>query len=179
LSSALASAGGQANVYIVDNGSTDGSVEYVREHFPSVRPIVFDRNLGFAKAYDEAVRLVTEDILIFLNNDVKVEPLVAALESGEYERLAISGSKILFYSERDRVNHAGGSLLPLGGGIDIDYLEPDRGEPATPRFVGYACGASMAVKRSVFLELGGFDEDFLSILKIRISVGGRGLEATR
>ena len=165
LSSVLASVTSRANVYLVDNGSTDGSVEYTRDRFPYVRTIILDHNLGFAKAYDDAVKQVSEDIVIFLNNDVEVakdwfEPLVAPLESESDERLAICGSKILFRYDRKRVNHAGGTLLPIGGSIDIDFLLLDRGEPAKPKFVGCVCGASMAVKRSVFLELGGFDEDF-------------------
>jgi GT2 family glycosyltransferase len=167
LSSVLASVESRANVYLVDNCSTDGSVEYVRELFPAVRAITFGHNLGFAKAYDDAVKQVNEDLVIFLNNDVKVakgwfEPLVAPMESGSDERLAVCGSKILFYAERNRVNHAGGTLLPIGGSIDIDFLELDRGEPTRPKFVGCVCGASMAVKRTVFLELGGFDEDFFA-----------------
>ena len=167
LSSVLASVTSRANVYLVDNGSTDRSVEYVRERFPYVRTITFARNLGFAKAYDDAVKQVNENIIIFLNNDVQVakdwfESLVAPLESGTDERLAICGSKILFHYDRTRVNHAGGTLLPIGGSIDIDFLKPDRGEPTKPKFVGCVCGASMAVKRPVFLELGGFDEDFFA-----------------
>jgi len=168
LSSVLASRGAsRGNVYLVDNGSTDGSVEYARERFPYVRTITFDHNLGFAKAYDDAVKQVNEDIVIFLNNDVKVakdwfESLVAPLESGSDERLAICGSKILFDFDRNRVNHAGGTLLPIGGGVDIDFLELDRGEPTKPKFVGCVCGASMAVKRTAFLKLGGFDEDFFA-----------------
>ena len=167
LSSVLASVTSRAKVYLVDNGSTDGSVEYVRSRFPYVGTITFDHNLGFAKAYDEAVKRVNEDIVIFLNNDVEVakdwfESLVAPLELGLDERLAICGSKILFDFDRTRVNHAGGILLPIGGGVDIDFLELDRGEPRRPRFVGCVCGASMAVKRTVFLELGGFDDDFFA-----------------
>jgi GT2 family glycosyltransferase len=132
-----------------------------------VRTITFDHNLGFAKAYDDAVKEVSEDIVIFLNNDVKVakdwfESLVAPIESGSDERLAICGSKILFDFDRNRVNHAGGTLLPIGGGVDIDFLELDRGKPTKPKFVGCVSGASMAVKRTVFLELGGFDEDFFA-----------------
>ena len=170
LSSVLTSVTSRANVYLVDNGSTDGSVEYTRERFPYVRMISFDHNLGFAKAYDVAVEQVNEDIVIFLNNDVEVakdwfEPLVAPLESGSDERLAICGSKILFHYDRNIVNSAGGILLPIGGGVDIDFLELDRGEPTKPKFVGCVCGASMAVKRTVFLELGGFDEDFFAYLE--------------
>jgi GT2 family glycosyltransferase len=159
--------GRRANVYVIDNGSIDGSLEYVKKCFPSVRLITFSRNLGFAAAYNEAVRQVDEDIVIFLNNDVEVagnwfDPLVEPIESGSDQQVAICGSKILLYYDRCRVNHAGGVLLPVGGGIDIDFLKPDKGEPTRPQFVGSACGASMAVKRGIFLDLGGFDEDFFA-----------------
>src|SRR3972149_355686 len=61
-------------IEVIDNGSTDGSVEFVRLRFPHVVVHRFDRNLGFAAPYDEVARRSDSDFLVFLNNDTKVEP---------------------------------------------------------------------------------------------------------
>lgn len=164
--SVMASAGSRANVYLVDNASTDGSVEYVEQHFPNVELIRFDRNLGFAEAYNRAVEQTQEEILVFLNNDVEVDrqwldELVRPLSSASND-LGITGSKLLLFSDRKRVNSAGASLLPIGGGMDLDFLKLDEETQGEFRFVGSVCGASMAVRRSVFQKLGGFDADFFA-----------------
>ncbi len=156
----------QDSVYLVDNGSSDGSAEYVRENFPRVRLIRFDRNLGFAEAYNRASTLVNDDLLVFVNNDVEVGKnwLGALLQpfSDESKAPAVTGSKILFYHDRGLVNHGGGRLVPVGGGIDVDFLERDKGRPSKPQFAGRVSGASMSVRSSVFRELGGFDSDFFA-----------------
>jgi hypothetical protein len=133
-----------------------------------VRVIRFERNLGFAEAYNRAVASVGEDIVVFLNNDVQVEEnwlaeLRSALDnSRESDRVAVCGSKILLYHDRTLVNHAGGKLLPIGGGIDLDMMKHDEPDARGRRFVGCVSGASMIVPRSAFLRLGGFDPDFFA-----------------
>jgi GT2 family glycosyltransferase len=166
LQSVLAQTGPQDQVYLVDNGSTDGSIEYVREHYPTVTPILFQRNLGFAEAYNRAVRIVEEELVVFLNNDVEVEEgwlsgLKSGLE-GSTGQVAACGSKILFYNSRGLVNHAGGKLTRIGGGIDVGFMKPNIEEGYHERCVGCVSGASMIVPRSVFLSLGGFDPDFFA-----------------
>jgi GT2 family glycosyltransferase len=164
--SVLAQTGPQDQLYLVDNGSTDGSVEYVKERYPAVRRILFEHNLGFAEAYNRAVRIVDEELVVFLNNDVEVEEgwlsgLKSGLE-GSTGQVAACGSKILFYNSRGLVNHAGGKLTRIGGGIDLGFMKPNIQEGYHERCVGCVSGASMIVPRSVFLSLGGFDPDFFA-----------------
>jgi GT2 family glycosyltransferase len=166
LQSVLAQTGPQDQVYLVDNGSTDGSVEYVRERYPAVKQILFEHNLGFAEAYDRAVRIVDEELVVFLNNDVEVEEgwlsgLKSGLE-GSSGQVAACGSKILFYNDRSLVNHAGGKFTRVGGGIDVGFMTRNIQEEYHERCVGCVSGASMIVPRSVFLSLGGFDPDFFA-----------------
>jgi GT2 family glycosyltransferase len=122
--------------------------------------------LGFAEAYNRAVASVDEEVVILLNNDVEVaDNWLAELKSGleiSTGRLAACGSKILFYDDRDLVNHAGGMLVPIGAGIDLDFVKPDKQETCGERFVGCVSGASMILPRVVFLKLGGFDADFFA-----------------
>ena len=66
-----------ANVYVADNASTDGSVDYLRSEFPSVQLIQNKTNLGFAGGYNAALAELSEDIFVLLNSDVEVTPNLA------------------------------------------------------------------------------------------------------
>jgi hypothetical protein len=152
-------------VYIVDNASADGSIEYVKQHFPWVKTIVFSENLGFAKAYNEATRMINADYAVFLNNDTKVdsdwlsELVKSALDD---ESVVAVGSKILFYARPDILQHAGAKITPTGGGMDIGQCESDDEKYNKRGFVGAVCGAAMLVRKDEFLRLGGFDDDFFA-----------------
>lgn len=153
-------------VYLVDNGSIDGSVQYVEEQYPEVKVIKFETNLGFALAYNKAVALVPQEIVLFLNNDVEVDRDWLAQLRMALQRspggIAICGSKILLYDNRHIVNHAGGVLTVIGGGIDLDFMKNDEETAREAQFAGCVSGASMIVSRQVFLALGGFDPDFFA-----------------
>ena len=60
------------DTYLIDNASTDGSIEYVQENFPFVRIIKFDENLGFAQGYNHAIKRITADYILLLNNGTKI-----------------------------------------------------------------------------------------------------------
>jgi GT2 family glycosyltransferase len=152
-------------ICLIDNGSTNGSLEYVRRHYPSIKLIRFSRNFGFAEAYNRAVKMVEEEFVVFLNNDVEVgRGWLRELRrlTQRSPKLAAGGSKILFFKRRDLVNHAGGKLVPIGGGLDIGLLTYEKKHDSRPRPVGCVSGASMIVRREVFLRLGGFDSDFFA-----------------
>jgi GT2 family glycosyltransferase len=165
LSSVLSQVGSKDHVYLVDNGSIDGSVDFVRERYPQVKLIKFETNLGFATAYNRAVALVPEGILLFLNNDVEVDkawlaPFELALRNSEHA--SIYGSKILLYTDRSVINHAGGLLTITGAGIDLEFMKKEEPRSEKACFVGCVSGASMLVPRRLFLDLGGFDPDFFA-----------------
>jgi hypothetical protein len=152
-------------VYIVDNASADGSIEYVKQHFPWVKTIVFSENLGFAKAYNEATRMINADYAVFLNNDTKVdanwlsELVKSALED---ESVVVVGSKILFYDRPNILQHAGAKITPIGGGVDVGQYELDEEKYNKREFAGAVCGAAMLVRKYEFLKLGGFDDDLFA-----------------
>lgn len=152
-------------VYVVDNGSADGSVKYANELFPWVEVIAFEKNLGFAKAYNEAIKKVDADLVALLNNDTKVDrkwlqELVNAIL--EDKLIAAVGSKILLYDNPQLLNHAGAKITLIGGGFDIGLYRQDANEYNMKKPVGAVCGAAMLVKKDVFLEMGGFDDDFFA-----------------
>ncbi len=153
------------DAYLLDNASTDGSSDYVRKNFPWVKIIRFDKNYGFAEGYNRAIKMVDTEYVALLNDDTKVDPkwleeLVKAIESDE-STFAV-GSKILFYDRPDTINHAGAKITIIGAGIDVGFGEKDSPKFNEPKFVGAVCGAAMLVRRKIFEELGGFDDDYFA-----------------
>ncbi len=155
--------GGPFQVVLADNGSTDGSVDFVRERFPSVRIVRADRNLGFAGGNNLAARQLEADVVAFINNDTRAEPawleeLVAVLTQAP--DLAAAGGKIVNW-DGSRLDFVGGGATLTGLGLQFDH-----GEARSPhdheRDILFACGGSMAIWRKVFLEVGGFDEDYFA-----------------
>jgi GT2 family glycosyltransferase len=156
---------GNYEVYVVDNGSVDGSVEYVRESFPWVKIIAFDENFGFSKAYNKAVRMLDFELIAFLNNDTKVKEdwlkeLVLCLV--EDESVATVGSKMLLYGSPKLLNHAGTKITLIGGGLSLGAFEQDSERYNAKQIAGAVCGGAMLVRKKYFLEIGGFDEDFFA-----------------
>jgi len=156
------------DIFLIDNSSMDGSSEYVKQNFPMVKIIRFEKNLGFAKAYNIAIKMIDADYIALLNDDTKAHPrwieelVKAALED---ERAGALGSLILFLDNPNIVQHAGGMITPLGNGIDIRFGKPLQEVNLKKRSVGYVCGAAMLVKKEVFEKVGGFDSDYFAYLE--------------
>jgi GT2 family glycosyltransferase len=157
-------------IILADNGSTDASVGWVRQTYPEVRIVSHPENWGFCRGNNEAVPHATGDVLLFLNNDVEVDPgwlspLVNALLASD--DVAAVQPKLLQASDRSMFEYAGAA----GGFIDaLGYpftrgrifftMEPDRGQYDDARDVFWATGAAMLVRREAFEAAGGFDEAF-------------------
>jgi len=147
---------------LVDNGSRDGSVEFVQQRFPEVKIIQNSTNLGFARANNIGARQARGRYVAFLNNDTRVHPawlkeLVAAVEP-DLEAVC-AASKILTW-DGDSIDFAGGSMNFHGVGFQPGSGSPDIDAFSEPRDLLFACGGSMLIDREVFLDCGGFDEDF-------------------
>lgn len=150
-------------IEVIDNGSTDGSVQFLRERYPHVVVHRFDRNLGFAAPYDEVARRSDSDFLVFLNNDTKVEPtwlaeLVSAAERHQAHSVA---SRILDW-DGGRIDFVGGLVSFIGHSWQRDFGEPAAGREYTERPLLFACGGSMLISREAYIDAGGFDRDFFA-----------------
>jgi len=154
------------DVYMIDNGSSDGSIDYVRENFPWVKILALKRNYGFAEAYNKAVKILDNyEYIAFLNNDVEVDEnwlleLIKTFLNDKNKNIVAVGSKILLYDQRNVINHAGGKITIIGAGIDIGLFEEDKNITSSPIETGFTCGGAMCVRRDLFLKLGGFDPDY-------------------
>ena len=162
----------EVRIIVADNGSTDDSVRFLKEQYPSVEIIEFDKNYGFAEGYNRALRLVEAEYYILLNSDVEVsegwtQPLIEMLLSDE--KIAAVAPKLISDVERDKFEYAGaaGGFIdylgyPLCRGRILSTIEQDKGQYDTAREVFWASGAAFCCRAEVFHSLGGFDGDFFA-----------------
>jgi hypothetical protein len=154
--------GAHAEVILVDNASADGTLEYVRRRFPWVRLLALDRNLGFAGGNNAGAREARGRYLAFLNNDTAAEPgWLAALRRGIDERrgVALATSRLVYMHDPETVDSAGDGVTRWGGAFKRHH-GGRASDAAESREVFSACGAAFMISRTVFEEIGGFDEDF-------------------
>jgi GT2 family glycosyltransferase len=152
-------------VILVDNGSKDGSVEYVRNSFPWVKVLRLDKNYGFCKPNNEGAKIAKGTYLVFLNNDTVVDKnwlqeLVKGIQ-GESNVLCCA-SKILYYDRRNIINAAGGKITQIGGGFYRGYGERDCGKYNGFTYTGFGCAAGVLIDKNFFISIGGFDEDYFA-----------------
>ncbi|MEQ1759931.1 MAG: glycosyltransferase family 2 protein [Vicinamibacterales bacterium] len=147
---------------LVDNGSADGSVEFVRAAFPWVRVLALSDNRGFAGGNNAGVAVATAPYVMLLNNDTVVDPgCVRALVNGldETHGIALTSARIVYMHDQTRIDSAGDGMLWAGGafkrlhGRSVDLA-------LESREVFGVCGAACLMPRRVYAELGGFDESF-------------------
>jgi GT2 family glycosyltransferase len=153
-------------IILCDNGSRDGSVEFVRRQFESVTLVALDRNYGFAEGNNRAVQSAVGEWVGFLNNDMWVEPswLKNLLEpSLTRPQLRCLASRIVNW-DGSAVDFVGGGANFQGHGFQIDHGERSS-EHDRPRRLLFACGGAMLMRRDLFFEVGGFDPDFFAFFE--------------
>jgi GT2 family glycosyltransferase len=146
-------------VLLVDNGSVDGSPEYVRSHFPGVRVVEAGANLGFTGANNLGFRLARGRYVVLLNNDTRVDPgwLAALVAAANGERIGGVASRVLFRDEPGLINSTGLVLYRDGRGGDRDLRRVDGPDTRQPSEVFGGCGASLLLTRELLDDIGGFD----------------------
>jgi len=159
-------------VIVVDNGSSDGSPEFVRTNYPEVKVVVNAKNLGYAGGCNAGARVAQGSYLLFLNNDTTHKPdwidrLVEVLRHDHH--CAAVQPKILSYQNRRRFDYSGaaGGLLdrygyPFALGRIFTTLEEDHHQYDQPRRIFWASGTAFLVRREAFEAIGGFDESYFA-----------------
>jgi GT2 family glycosyltransferase len=155
-------------IILVDNASTDGSVEFAKTISAGLKILSLEKNYGFAEGCNLGAQEAKGEFIVFLNNDTRVDvgwlsELVNATKI--YGENNIFSSKVLFYDPPHKINTIGGLITPMGSGFDINFGKPDLKEFNQVRYVGSPSGCSMLLKRSVFQQMGGFDKDYFAFLE--------------
>lgn len=160
-----------SEIYLIDNASSDDSLNFVRTNFPSVKTIEFENNLGFARAYNKAVSKIDASLICLLNNDVEVTPnwLEPIKRSFENDSVQIIQPKILDYYRRGYFEYAGaaGGFLdkygfPYCRGRIFQSLERDQNQFNDEAEIFWASGACFFIRKNLFTELEGFDPSFFA-----------------
>lgn len=161
---------GRLRVTVVDNASTDGTVEEVRRRYPSTRIIRLTSNRGFTGGIAAGVNVAEAPWLAFVNNDAVIEPgwLSAMVHEAEHaapDVIALAGR--IVSADGRRIDFHGGHMTFDGHGFQQDFGRATGSveEPPQGTEMLFACGGNMLVRREPFVELGGFDDDYFAYLE--------------
>lgn len=161
-----------SDIWIADNGSTDDSILFVEQNYPSIKLLKFDKNYGFTEGYNKALSVIKATYYVLLNSDVELTkgwltPIIDYMDSNTNVGAAMP--KILSYNDKHKFEYAGAA----GGYIDkygypfcrgriLSETETDEGQYNDIVNVFWATGACMFVRADVFHDIGRLDSDFFA-----------------
>jgi len=161
-----------ATIWVADNASTDGSLDWVHATYPTVKTLTNTENFGFAEGYNQALSRIDADIYVLLNSDVEVTAnwLNAPLALLEREPTAVGAHpRIRSHEQKDSFEYAGASGgfidrwgFPFCRGRIFDALEKDTEQYTSEREVFWATGACLFIRAKAFHAAGGFDASFFA-----------------
>lgn len=159
-------------IIVADNGSTDKSVQLLKEQFPEIDRIEFLKNYGFAEGYNQALKQVDADYFVLLNSDVEVtpdwlNPMIELME--KEENIGAVQPKIRSYHNKDEFEYAGAaggwmdSLgYPFARGRIFNHIEKDKGQYDDATEIFWATGAAFCITSKLFHDSGGFEGEFFA-----------------
>lgn len=158
--------------WIIDNASTDNSVEYVKEWHPEYKCIQLKTNYGYAGGYNVGLKGIHSDYIVLLNSDVRctpnwIDPLLQRMEA--HPEIAAMQPKVLSIENPDSFEYAGaaGGLMDVLGypfcrGRLFDHCEKDTHQYDDVTEIFWASGAAMIIRKNLFEQFGGFDADYFA-----------------
>lgn len=155
-------------IIVVDNGSSDGSVAWLAEHYPTVRIISNLENRGFAAGNNQGIQAARGEYIALLNNDTQVAPdwlaqLVRGLEVDP--RCGMVASRMVFADNPEVINSTGICVDRSGISWDREGGQPVAHTECNPMAIFGACAGAALYRRALFDDIGVFDEDFFAYLE--------------
>jgi len=159
-------------IIVADNGSSDDSLEFIRNKFKNVEIIELDKNYGFAGGYNKAFEKINSEYYILLNSDVEVsenwiEPIIKKMDDDPV--VAAAMPKIISYHDKSKFEYAGaaGGFIdkwgyPFCRGRILNNIEPDNNQYNDSIEIFWASGTCLFIKSKIFHDAGGFDDDFFA-----------------
>lgn len=151
------------DIILVDNGSTDNSLQYIESNFPSVKVVRLEKNFGFAKAINKGVEASSANYVVFLNNDTSVDKnwLRNLIACAALNPDAISiNSKLLNFYDRKSIDGVGMLINEAGQARSIGWQEKDLGQYDKMKYIFGATGGGALFRRIDFIKIGLFDENY-------------------
>jgi GT2 family glycosyltransferase len=151
------------DVTVVDNGSTDGSVAYLRERWPEARVVALPENTGFPTAINRGVHASHGRYVALLNNDVELSPDWLELLVAELERdpgIGFVTGKIMRHDDRDVIEQAGHDFFGCGHFEPVGLDQNDEGQYDERRATAIVTAAAALYRREALKAAGDFDEDY-------------------
>jgi GT2 family glycosyltransferase len=154
-------------VIVIDNASRDGSAHYIRENYPLFKLVENNENMGFGAAVNQGIKASSTEYIFLLNNDVELGPncISNLLECiGKDENIFAVSSKMIQHGDRTKMDDAGDEYTIFGWTSRVGYgKSPDRYKMERETFS--ACAGAALYRRSVFDEIGYFDENFFAYME--------------
>lgn len=150
-------------IIVVDNGSSDGSLEYIENYFPYIRLVKLEKNYGFAKAINEGVKVSNAEYVIFLNNDTSADRdwIKSLVECADIHPEAISvNSKVLNFYEKRIIDGTGILINDVGQAKSIGWQERDKKQYDKESYIFGSTGGASLFRRKDFIKVGLLDETY-------------------
>ncbi len=172
LPSVVANNASFSELFVADNASTDDSISFLKKNYPQINIIQNTSNGGFAKGYNDALKLIDAEYYVLLNSDVEVTPnWIESIIKGmdEDKSIAACQPKIKDFNRKTYFEYAGAAggfidkyAYPFCRGRIFENIEEDNGQYDNVREVFWATGACLFVRAECFKLVHGFDEDFFA-----------------
>ena len=161
-----------ARIIVADNNSTDNSIQFLQENYPTVELIELEQNFGFAGGYNNALKQIDSEYYVLLNSDAEVTknwltPMIELLDSDQ--SIAACQPKIKDYNNKASFEYAGacGGFIdkygyPFCRGRIFESIEKDNNQYNSIEEIFWASGASLFIRSNEYHSIGGLDEFFFA-----------------
>lgn len=154
-------------VVIIDNGSKDGSKEYIEKYFPEVKLIKLETNIGFAPAVNLGLKICVGEMMVLLNNDTEVDKdcLKNLVDASKRKDIGFVAAKILNFKNRKLIDSAGDYIDAVGHADNYGRGQIDSEKFNRPGSLFLATAGGSLFKREVFEKIGFFDHEYFAYME--------------